>query len=651
MESLMDKCCSQCEHTPANPCHDYVVCRREGPLCHDNPECKKKRQDHLNHIVCKPGTGRRKVVICGGLNCGSAGAFGLADVFRAEIASQGLGDQVQVVLSGCRGFCEQGPSVIVEPDRTFYRWISPDDVFEIVNIHFVQNGVVERLLYHDPASGTICRTCDDIPFYQRQMKVVLEHCGFIDPENISEYVAVGGYQALSRAVNKMTPEEVMAEVKNSGLRGRGGAGFPTGRKWDTARRVRSHKRYVICNADEGDPGAFMDRAVLEGNPHSVLEGMLLCAYVVGSDEGYIYVRAEYPLAVRRLRVAIEQAEHHGLLGRNILNSGLNFNIHICEGAGAFVCGESTALMSSIEGNRGIPRIKVPRSTEKGLYGKPTVLNNVETFANVPKIVLNGGAWFAAVGTERSKGTKIFALSGKVQNTGLVEVPMGITLRELIFGIGGGIKGGGKFKALQIGGPSGGSLPGDMLDLPIDYESLTGAGAMMGSGSIVIMDEENCMVNMARFFLNFTERESCGKCTPCREGTTRMLEILERITNGQGNLNDIPLLEYLGGVVKTTSFCGLGTSAPNPVLTTLSYFRDEYLKHIIDKRCPAGECIALRQFTIITEKCTGCKACSYVCPAKAISGEKKKPHRIDAEACIKCGRCYEICKKYKAIKRR
>lgn len=650
MESLMDKCCTQCRHTPATPCSDYVNCRVEGPLCHDDPECKNKRREFLDHIVTKPGSERKKVVLCGGLNCGSAGAFGLADVFQEEIENQGLGDLITVVLSGCRGFCEQGPSVIIEPDRTFYRWVTREDIPEIVNVHFKEGQVVERLLYQDPQTGALCRTCDDIPFYQRQMKVVLEHCGFIDPENISEYIAVGGYRALAQAVNNMKPDGVLEEIKKSGLRGRGGAGFPTGKKWDTARRVPADKRYVICNADEGDPGAFMDRAVLEGNPHSVLEGMLLCAYVVGSDEGYIYVRAEYPLAVRRLRIAIEQAERYGLLGTNILNSGLNFNIKINEGAGAFVCGESTALMSSIEGNRGIPRIKVPRSTEKGLFGKPTVLNNVETFANVPKIVVNGGGWFASVGTERSKGTKIFALSGKVQNTGLVEVPMGITLRELIFGIGGGIKGGGKFKALQIGGPSGGSLPEDMLDLPIDYESLSGAGAMMGSGSIVVMDEENCMVNMARFFLNFTERESCGKCVPCREGTTRMLEILERITAGNGNLSDIPLLEYLGGVVKTTSFCGLGTSAPNPVLTTLSYFRNEYLKHIRDKRCPAGECVALRQFMIITEKCTGCGACRYLCPAHAVSGEKKKPHKIDKDVCIRCGRCYEVCK-YKAIKRR
>jgi NADH-quinone oxidoreductase subunit F len=478
----------------------------------------------------------------------------------------------------------------------------------------------------------------------------LEHCGFINPEDIAEYVAVGGYRALTQALTGMSPEEVLAEVKKSGLRGRGGAGFPTGRKWEVARREPGKKRYVICNANESAPGSFMDQTVLEGNPHLVLEGMLLCAYAVGSDEGYIYVRAEFPLAVRRLYLAIAQAQRFGLLGENILNSGLNFRIHINEGVGGFVCGESTALVATLEGNRGIPRFKVPHLAEKGLFGCPTVVNNVETFANVPKIVLNGGAWFAAIGTEKSKGTKIFALSGKVQNRGLVEVPMGITLRDLIFTIGGGVKEGKRFKAVQIGGPCGGCLPEDMLDFPVDYDSLAGTGITMGSGSIVVMDEDDCMVNLARFFLNFMERESCGKCTPCREGTTRVLEILNRITNGEGNLSDIPLLEYLGGVIKTTSFCNLGALAPNPVLTTLSFFRSEYLKHIQDKHCPAGECIALRQFTIIEEKCTGCGACRYVCPAHAVSGEKKKVHRIDPDACIRCGRCFEICK-YQAIKRR
>jgi len=646
----MDKCCTRCQHTPATPCRDYVICRREGPLCHDDEICRQKRQGVLTRITARPGSGQQKVVVCGGLNCGAAGAFNLINAFRTGVVNQKLDEKVQVTLSGCMGFCEQGPIVTIEPDRTFYRGVSEEDVPEIINLHLKNNQVVERLLYRHPETGAFCQTYDEIPFYRQQTKVVLEHCGFINPEDIAEYVAVGGYRALTKALTEMSPEEVLAEVKKSGLRGRGGAGFPTGRKWEVARRVPGKKRYVICNANESAPGSFMDQTVLEGNPHLVLEGMLLCAYAVGSDEGYIYVRAEFPLAVRRLHLAIAQAQRFGLLGENILNSGMNFRIHIHEGVGGFVCGESTALVATLEGNRSIPRVKVPHLAEKGLFGCPTVINNVETLANVPKIVLNGSAWFAAIGTEKSKGTKIFALSGKVQNRGLVEVPMGITLRDLIFTIGGGVKEGKRFKAVQVGGPCGGCLPEDMLDFPVDYDSLAGTGVTMGSGSIVVMDEDDCMVNLARFFLNFMERESCGKCTPCREGTTRVLEILDRITNGEGNLSDIPLLEYLGGVIKTTSFCNLGTLAPNPVLTTLSFFRSEYLKHIQDKRCPAGECLALCQFTIITEKCAGCGACRYLCPAQAISGEKKKPHRIDPDVCIRCGRCFEICK-YQAVKRR
>ena len=650
MDSLMDKCCSQCEHTPANPCRDYVLCRLEGPLCHDSLDCKRKFAAHLSRILLRPETAQRKVLVCGGLSCGSAGAFRLVEVFRETVASYGLLEKVQVTLTGCMGFCEEGPAVVVEPDRTFYRRVTAEDVPAIVEEHLVEGRLVERLLYQDPEKGLICRTYDEIPFYRRQMKVVLEHCGFINPEDIAEYVAVGGYRALTKALTQMSPGEVLTEVKKSGLRGRGGAGFPTGRKWEVARGEPSKKRYVICNANESAPGSFMDQTILEGNPHLVLEGMLLCAYAVGSDEGYIYVRTEFPLAVRRLHLAIAQAERYGLLGENILNSGLNFRIHISEGVGGFVCGEATALVATLEGNRGIPRFKVPHLAERGLFGCPTVVNNVETFANVPKIILNGGEWFAAIGTEKSKGTKIFALSGKVRNRGLVEVPMGITIRDLVFTIGGGVKEGKRFKAVQIGGPCGGCLPEDMLDFPIDYDSLTGTGITMGSGSIVVMDEDDCMVNLARFFVNFMERESCGKCTPCREGTTRVLEILNRITNGEGNLSDIPLLEYLGGVIKTTSFCNLGALAPNPVLTTLSFFRSEYLKHIQDKRCPAGECVALRRFMVIAEKCTGCGACRYACPVRAVSGEKKKAHRIDPDICIRCGRCFEICK-FQAIARR
>ncbi|WP_165847677.1 NADH-quinone oxidoreductase subunit NuoF [Ammonifex thiophilus] len=648
MRSFMDRCCSRCTHSPQTPCKDYVLCRRDGPFCHDDPECRRLRQKWLNSHFPPVGSNRRRLLVCGGLTCGAAGSFSLPEIFQEAIKKAGLEEQVTVTLVGCLGLCEEGPLALVMPEGILYCRLKPEDVPAVVEEHLKGGKPVERLLFRDEA-GKVYPLLSEIPFYRKQQRVVLERCGYINPEDIAEYIAAGGYRALTSVLFSLSPEEVIEEIKKSGLRGRGGAGFPTGKKWEAARRVPSSKRYVICNADEGDPGAFMDRALLEGDPHAVIEGMIICGYAIGSDEGYVYVRAEYPLAVKRLRIAIEQAYAAGLLGENILGSGFTFHLHINEGAGAFVCGESTALMASIEGNRGIPRIKVPRSTEKGLFGKPTVLNNVETFANVPLIILRGSQWFANIGTKGSKGTKIFALSGKVKHTGLVEVPMGTTLKELIFDIGGGIKGGKRFKALQIGGPSGGCIPEDMLDLPIDYESLTGAGAMMGSGSVVVMDEDNCMVNTARFFLSFTERESCGKCTPCREGTKQMLNILERITRGEGSPSDLSLLEFLGQVVKATSFCGLGTSAPNPVLTTLRFFRSEYLQHVMEKRCAAGECVALRRFVILVDKCIGCGACAYVCPVKAIKGEKKKPHHIDEKVCVKCGRCFEICR-FQAVKR-
>ncbi|WP_337615702.1 NADH-quinone oxidoreductase subunit NuoF [Phascolarctobacterium faecium] len=589
---------------------------------------------------------RAHVLICGGTGCKSAGSKEVQLAFSRAIEAKGLSDEVMVVETGCHGFCEHGPLVIVYPEGTFYCQVKAEDVEEIVESHLFKGRIVERLLYHEPLTHESIPNYSEINFYKKQHRLVLENCGAINPEQIEEYIAVGGYEALAKAVTTMSPEDVIEEIKKSGLRGRGGGGFPTGMKWQFAKASVSDKKYVICNADEGDPGAFMDRSVLEGDPHKILEGMAVCGYAIGADEGYIYVRAEYPLAIKRLRIAIEQAEAMGLLGENIFGSGFSFKLHIKEGAGAFVCGEETALMASIEGKRGMPRPRPPFPAVAGLWGKPTNINNVETFGNVAAIITNGADWYAGFGTEKSKGTKVFALTGKINNTGLAEVPMGITMREIIYDIGGGINGGKKFKAVQIGGPSGGCLPESMLDLSIDYDSLTAAGAMMGSGGLVVMDEDTCMVDVAKFFLNFTQSESCGKCTPCREGTKRMLEVLTRITEGQGREGDIELLEELARNIKETALCGLGQTAPNPVLSTLKYFRHEYEAHIKEKRCPAGACEKLANYEI-TDACKGCGLCARQCPVNAISGEVKKKHVINVTKCIKCGACMAACP-FKAI---
>ncbi|WP_333871112.1 NADH-quinone oxidoreductase subunit NuoF [Desulforamulus putei] len=647
MINLMDNCCPKCTHSPATPCSNYVLCRTAGPFCHTDKGCEEKRKNHINNVRVPSGGNYQQIVVCGGTGCTSSGSARLVDSLKEAVNEAGLSDRVAVKKTGCHGFCENGPIVHIKPEGIFYTRVKPADARDIVN-HLADGKIVERLVYRD-AAGNSYPHFHEIPFYAGQTLILLTNCGHIDPEQISDYVAVGGYRSLVKVLQHMTPEQVIEEIQLSGLRGRGGAGFPTGKKWAAARRAAGEIKYIICNADEGDPGAFMDRSLLEGDPHSVLEGMIIAGFAVGSHQGYIYCRAEYPLAIKRLKSAIQQARQWGLLGKNILNSGFDFDIDLKEGAGAFVCGEGTALQASIEGLRGMPRVKPPRSTEKGLWEKPTVLNNVETLANVPLIIQMGAEEYRKLGTEQSPGTKIFALSGSLVNPGLVEVPMGKTLREIIFGTGGGIRDGKAFKAVQLGGPSGGCLAEQHLDLPVDFDSLSSVGATIGSGGMVVMDEGACMVDVARFFLAFTQKESCGKCTPCREGTKRMLEILERMCRGEATLDDLADLERLCRVVKNTSLCGLGQACPNPVLSTLQYFREEYMAHIVEKRCPAGVCAELVRYRIDENLCRGCGLCLKNCPVQAIRGQRKQPHAIDDSRCIKCGVCLSKCK-FKAVVR-
>ena len=588
---------------------------------------------------------RSHVLICGGTGCTSSGSAAIEKALVSEIEKNGLKEEVQVVKTGCFGLCALGPIMIVYPEGTFYSMVKVEDIPEIVEEHLLKGRIVTRLVYQETVTDNGIKSLQDTAFYKKQHRVALRNCGVINPENIDEYIGEGGYQALAKVLTEMTPDDVIQTILDSGLRGRGGGGFPTGMKWKLARNIvkDADQKYVCCNADEGDPGAFMDRSVLEGDPHVVLEAMAIAGYAIGATQGYIYVRAEYPIAVERLEIAIKQAREYGLLGNNIFGTDFSFEIGLRLGAGAFVCGEETALMTSIEGNRGEPRPRPPFPAEKGLFQKPTILNNVETYANIPQIILNGADWFASMGTEKSKGTKVFALGGKIHNTGLVEVPMGTTLRTVIEEIGGGIPNGKKFKAAQTGGPSGGCIPAEHMDIPIDYDNLISIGSMMGSGGLIVMDEDNCMVDIAKFFLEFTVDESCGKCTPCRIGTKRMYEMLDKITRGQGTLEDIDKLEELCYYIKQNSLCGLGQTAPNPVLSTLRYFRDEYVAHVVDKKCPAGVCKHLLSFEIDPEKCKGCTLCSRVCPAGAISGAVKTPHVIDKDKCLKCGACIEKCK--------
>ncbi len=599
------------------------------------------RHGHGHFVDAGDGI-RKNVLICGGTGCTSSGSMDIRDALMEELKLAGIEDEIKVVTTGCFGLCALGPIMIVYPEGTFYSKVSPADMHAIVTEHLVGGNPVRRLLYKETVKGDDILALDQTPFYAKQKRVALRNCGVIDPECVNEYIAVDGYQALAKVLTEMTPDSVIQTILDSGIRGRGGAGFPTGRKWTFAKDQPAGKKYVVCNADEGDPGAFMDRSVLEGDPHAVLEAMAIAGFAIGADEGYIYVRAEYPIAVHRLEVAIKQAEELGVLGENIFGTGFNFKVTLRLGAGAFVCGEETALLTSIEGNRGEPRPRPPFPAVKGLFGKPTIINNVETLANIAQIILNGADWFASMGTERSKGTKVFALGGKIENTGLVEIPMGTTLREVVEEIGGGVPNGKHFKAAQTGGPSGGCIPAHLIDTPIDYDNLTAIGSMMGSGGLIVMDEDTCMVDIATFFLEFTVDESCGKCTPCRVGTMRLLEILEKITEGEGTLADIDKLEELSKYISSASLCALGQTAPNPVLSTLRYFRDEYVAHVVDKTCPAHVCKNLMRFQIDAAKCKGCTKCARKCPVGAITGGIRQPHTIDTAKCIKCGVCISSC---------